>query len=106
MLSCISVLCSDTLSLCCGTQWVLKFIQMSPSVGGNVPQHLLPYESELGLNVTQESLILHVFHMDKRPSIPQHWGLLPQVFLHRCFSLKYIYIYFFFAMKINVLDSS
>ncbi|TKS70627.1 Bone morphogenetic protein receptor type-2 [Collichthys lucidus] len=46
--------------------------------GGNVPQHLLPYESELGLNVTQESLILHVFHMDKRPSIPQHWGLLPQ----------------------------
>ncbi|KAM9361310.1 bone morphogenetic protein receptor type-2-like [Symphorus nematophorus] len=46
--------------------------------GGVVPQHLLPYESELGANVTLESLILYVFRMDKRPSIPQHWRLLPQ----------------------------
>ena len=53
---------------------------MPPSVGGVVPQHLLPYESELGANVTLESLILYVFRMDKRPSIPQHWRLLPQVF--------------------------
>ncbi|XP_034725694.1 anti-Muellerian hormone type-2 receptor-like [Etheostoma cragini] len=46
--------------------------------GGIAPQHLLPYESELGDNVTLESLIQHVFHMDKRPSIPKHWELLPQ----------------------------
>ncbi|XP_028443900.1 anti-Muellerian hormone type-2 receptor-like isoform X3 [Perca flavescens] len=46
--------------------------------GGIAPQHLLPYESELGANVTLESLVQHVFHMDKRPSIPNHWGTLPQ----------------------------
>ncbi|XP_039653578.1 anti-Muellerian hormone type-2 receptor-like isoform X2 [Perca fluviatilis] len=46
--------------------------------GGIAPQHLLPYESELGANVTLESLVQHVFHMDKRPSIPKHWETLPQ----------------------------
>ncbi|XP_070759231.1 anti-Muellerian hormone type-2 receptor-like [Enoplosus armatus] len=46
--------------------------------GGIVPQHLLPYESELGANVTLESLILYVFHLDKRPSIPKHWEPQPQ----------------------------
>uniref|UniRef100_A0A3Q3WFQ5 receptor protein serine/threonine kinase n=1 Tax=Mola mola TaxID=94237 RepID=A0A3Q3WFQ5_MOLML len=46
--------------------------------GSVVPQHLLPYESELGANVTKESLILHVCHMDNRPSIPQHWEQLSQ----------------------------
>ncbi|XP_045931268.1 bone morphogenetic protein receptor type-2-like isoform X1 [Micropterus dolomieu] len=46
--------------------------------GGTVPPHLLPYESELGANVTLESLILYVFHMDKRPAIPKQWELLPQ----------------------------
>ncbi|XP_070706208.1 bone morphogenetic protein receptor type-2-like [Pempheris klunzingeri] len=46
--------------------------------GGIVPQHLLPYESELGDNMTLENLILHVFHMDKRPSIPEQWKRLPQ----------------------------
>nr|XP_046239215.1 anti-Muellerian hormone type-2 receptor-like isoform X2 [Scatophagus argus] len=46
--------------------------------GGIVPQHQLPYKSELGANVTKERLILYVCHMDKRPSIPQHWKLLPQ----------------------------
>ncbi|XP_040891042.1 anti-Muellerian hormone type-2 receptor-like [Toxotes jaculatrix] len=45
--------------------------------GSVVPQHLLPYEAELG-NVTLESLITYVFNMDKRPSIPKHWKLLPQ----------------------------
>lgn len=55
---------------------------MSPSVGGIAPPHLLPYESELGASVTQESLILYVCHMDERPSIPPHWEMLPQVFLH------------------------
>ncbi|XP_047458654.1 anti-Muellerian hormone type-2 receptor-like isoform X2 [Mugil cephalus] len=43
-----------------------------------VPQHLLPYELELGTSVTLDSLILFVSHMDKRPSIPEHWELLPQ----------------------------
>ncbi|XP_071349678.1 bone morphogenetic protein receptor type-2-like isoform X2 [Trachinotus anak] len=46
--------------------------------GRIAPQHLLPYESELGGNVTLESLITYVSNMDKRPSIPKHWGLLPQ----------------------------
>nr|CBN80846.1 Mullerian inhibiting substance type II receptor [Dicentrarchus labrax] len=48
--------------------------------GGVVPKHLLPYEYELGANVTLESLIQYVLHMDKRPSIPKHWELLPQGF--------------------------
>lgn len=52
---------------------------MSPSIGVIVPQHLLPYESELGASVAMESLILYVCHMDKRPSIPQQWKLLWQV---------------------------
>nr|XP_020445009.1 anti-Muellerian hormone type-2 receptor isoform X2 [Monopterus albus] len=46
--------------------------------GGVVPQHLLPYEYELGANVTLESLIQFVFHMEMRPSLPVHWKLLPQ----------------------------
>ncbi|XP_054473773.1 anti-Muellerian hormone type-2 receptor-like isoform X1 [Anoplopoma fimbria] len=46
--------------------------------GGVAPQHLLPYESELGANATRDSLIQYVFHLDKRPSIPKHWELLPQ----------------------------
>lgn len=53
------------------------------SIGNIVPKHLLPYESELGANVTTETLIPYVCHMDKRPSIPQHWKLLSQVFLHQ-----------------------
>ncbi|XP_035517801.1 anti-Muellerian hormone type-2 receptor-like [Morone saxatilis] len=48
--------------------------------GGAVPKHLLPYEYELGANVTLESIIQYVLHMDKRPSIPKHWELLPQGF--------------------------
>lgn len=52
---------------------------MSPSIGAIVPQHLLPYESEMGASVAMESLILYVCHMDKRPSIPQQWKLLLQV---------------------------
>ncbi|KAK5872223.1 hypothetical protein PBY51_012943 [Eleginops maclovinus] len=46
--------------------------------GGIAPQHQLPYELELGANGTLESLIQYVFHMDKRPSIPEHWERLPQ----------------------------
>ncbi|XP_040014748.1 bone morphogenetic protein receptor type-2-like isoform X2 [Xiphias gladius] len=46
--------------------------------GSIVPQHLLPYESELEGNVTLESLIMYMFKKDKRPSIPKHWELLPQ----------------------------
>uniref|UniRef100_A0AAX7TD76 receptor protein serine/threonine kinase n=1 Tax=Astatotilapia calliptera TaxID=8154 RepID=A0AAX7TD76_ASTCA len=46
--------------------------------GGAAPQHLLPYELELGSNVTLESLMLYVSYMDKRPCIPEHWELLPQ----------------------------
>lgn len=68
-----SVHCLDTLYLCCGTEG------MSPS--GVVPKRLLPYESELGASVTKESLVLYVCHMEKRPVIPQHWQLLPQVLL-------------------------
>ncbi|XP_059184454.1 anti-Muellerian hormone type-2 receptor-like [Centropristis striata] len=49
--------------------------------GGIAPQHLLPYESELGANVTLESLVQFVFHLDMRPSVPKHWELLPQGFV-------------------------
>lgn len=57
-------------------------MRMSPSAGGVAPQHLLPYESELGV-VTLDSLIQFVCHMDERPAVPRHWELLPQVFLQR-----------------------
>lgn len=50
-----------------------------PSVDG-IPPHLLPYESELGPSVTLEDLIEFVFNMQKRPTIPNHWKWLPQVF--------------------------
>ncbi|XP_041634753.1 bone morphogenetic protein receptor type-2-like isoform X2 [Cheilinus undulatus] len=46
--------------------------------GTIVPQRLLPYQSELGVKVTLENLIVHVCYMDQRPSIPKHWKLLPQ----------------------------
>ncbi|XP_017270513.1 bone morphogenetic protein receptor type-2 isoform X2 [Kryptolebias marmoratus] len=46
--------------------------------GGVAPQHLLPYELELEANVTVERLLLYVSEMDKRPSIPDYWGALPQ----------------------------
>lgn len=52
---------------------------MSPSADGDVPQHLLPYERELGAHMTRESLTVHVSHMEKRPSIPEHWQQLSQV---------------------------
>lgn len=29
--------------------------------------------------------MLYVSYMDKRPCVPEHWELLPQVFLHRSF---------------------
>uniref|UniRef100_A0A8D3D210 receptor protein serine/threonine kinase n=1 Tax=Scophthalmus maximus TaxID=52904 RepID=A0A8D3D210_SCOMX len=45
---------------------------------GVVPLHLLPYESELGDSVTLKSLVMYVFDMDKRPSVPKHWERLPQ----------------------------
>ncbi|XP_077430541.1 anti-Muellerian hormone type-2 receptor-like isoform X2 [Vanacampus margaritifer] len=46
--------------------------------GGAVPQHLLPYERELGGSMTRESLTIHVTLMEKRPSIPEHWQQLRQ----------------------------
>ncbi|XP_061688734.1 anti-Muellerian hormone type-2 receptor-like isoform X2 [Syngnathoides biaculeatus] len=45
---------------------------------GGVPQHLLPYEAELGGLLTWESLTIHVSHKEVRPSIPDHWQLLKQ----------------------------
>lgn len=55
---------------------------MSPSAGRIAPQHLMPYESELGVSMTLENLTWYVFHLEKRPSIPDNWELLPQVFFH------------------------
>ncbi|XP_027861839.1 bone morphogenetic protein receptor type-2-like isoform X2 [Xiphophorus couchianus] len=46
--------------------------------GGAVPEHLLPYELELDADVTLERLILFVSEMDRRPSIPGNWEMLPQ----------------------------
>lgn len=48
--------------------------------GRVAPRHQLPYESELGAIVSTDSLMLHVCEMDMRPSIPQHWEVLSQVF--------------------------
>lgn len=64
-------------------------MQMSPSAGGVAPQHLLPYEFELGANPTWDSLIQYVFQLEQRPAIPEHWDLLPQVFLLQCFLHEY-----------------
>lgn len=50
--------------------------------GRVAPQHQLPYEFELGASVSTETLILHVCDMGMRPSIPQHWEVLSQVFLN------------------------
>ncbi|XP_047227289.1 bone morphogenetic protein receptor type-2-like isoform X6 [Girardinichthys multiradiatus] len=46
--------------------------------GAAVPQHFLPYQLELEANVTMERLILYVSEMDRRPSIPENWDMLPQ----------------------------
>lgn len=73
---------------------MLKCMQMSPSAGGVAPQHLLPYELELGADVTLESLIQYVFHMEKRPSIPKDWALLPQVFSHSATHRKMLFSVF------------
>ncbi|XP_061793689.1 activin receptor type-2A-like isoform X2 [Nerophis lumbriciformis] len=45
---------------------------------GAPPQHLLPYEQELGAGLTWESLTVHVSHMERRPSVPEHWQMLRQ----------------------------
>ncbi|XP_029951087.1 anti-Muellerian hormone type-2 receptor-like [Salarias fasciatus] len=45
---------------------------------GVAPGHLLPYELELGATVSLETLVQHVSYMDRRPSVPEHWALLPQ----------------------------
>lgn len=81
----------------------IKLTQMSPSAGSIAPQHLLPYESELGADVSLESLIVFVSEMDKRPSIPKHWELLPQVFSHRCFLLIVLAQEQWSAESLNVL---
>lgn len=60
----------------------LTVTQMSPSAGGTVPSHRLPYETELGDAVSLEQLIQFVFKMQERPSIPKQWERLPQVFLN------------------------
>lgn len=55
------------------------WMRCSDLFGGEmVPQHLLPYEQELGPRVTVESLVQYVFYMDKRPAIPKLWGVQPQ----------------------------
>ncbi|XP_061749557.1 bone morphogenetic protein receptor type-2-like [Nerophis ophidion] len=46
--------------------------------GDAAPQHLLPYEQELGARLTWESLTVHVAHMERRPSVPEHWQMLRQ----------------------------
>lgn len=53
------------------------------SVGNVAPEHLLPYESELGATVTMDRLIVHVCDMEMRPSIPRDWEQLAQVSSHR-----------------------
>uniref|UniRef100_A0A8C5GRF3 receptor protein serine/threonine kinase n=1 Tax=Gouania willdenowi TaxID=441366 RepID=A0A8C5GRF3_GOUWI len=44
----------------------------------DVPQHLLPFELELGPNPSWEHLIHHVCFMNQRPSIPPPWDVLPE----------------------------
>ncbi|XP_053723122.1 anti-Muellerian hormone type-2 receptor-like [Synchiropus splendidus] len=52
--------------------------------GGEVPVHVVPYESELGPNMTVEQLTWHVLHQEQRPSIPQHWGSDMRALLMEC----------------------
>ncbi|KAM9813235.1 anti-Muellerian hormone type-2 receptor-like [Neosynchiropus ocellatus] len=42
--------------------------------GDEVPLHVVPYESELGANMTVEQLTWHVLYQEQRPLIPQQWG--------------------------------
>lgn len=45
-----------------------------------VPQHVVPYEAELGACPSLESLLLHVAERKQRPPIPVHWPVALQGF--------------------------
>nr|BBP93678.1 anti-Muellerian hormone type II receptor [Plecoglossus altivelis] len=47
-------------------------------VGSAVPEHALPYETELGAGPSLELLSLHVAERRQRPGIPPHWEQAPQ----------------------------
>ncbi|CAL8340128.1 unnamed protein product [Merluccius merluccius] len=49
-----------------------------------VPEHCLPYETELGSSVTLDQLLVHVSQMSKRPSIPKHWEWETQELVTDC----------------------
>ncbi|XP_034023451.1 bone morphogenetic protein receptor type-2-like [Thalassophryne amazonica] len=44
---------------------------------GDVPEHRLPYEFELGAKLKFETLLVYVAHLENRPSIPEHWEHIP-----------------------------
>ncbi|XP_067099630.1 bone morphogenetic protein receptor type-2-like [Osmerus mordax] len=48
--------------------------------GSAVPEHALPYETELGVCPSLELLCLHVAERRQRPAIPKHWEQAFQVF--------------------------
>lgn len=79
---------------CCaaGRTFPPVFVFLILFTGGDAPRHQLPYESELGANVSIESLILRVCHMGMRPSIPQHWEALSQV-ARNIISMQFMFCY-------------
>lgn len=80
---------------CCaaGRTFPPVFVFLILFTGGDAPpRHQLPYESELGANVSIESLISRVCHMGMRPYIPQHWEALSQVVLN-IISMQFMFCY-------------
>lgn len=56
-----------------------KDVGMAPSAGGLVPEHCLPYATELGPSVTLDALQHQVSQQNMRPSIPKRWELETRV---------------------------
>lgn len=80
--------CSNRLQV----EFISESVQTLSSIGGAVPEHLLPYELELDADVTLERLILFVSEMDRRPSIPGNWEMLPQVLTETLLSLMAVWL--------------
>ncbi|XP_027015429.2 anti-Muellerian hormone type-2 receptor isoform X2 [Tachysurus fulvidraco] len=69
--------------------WEMLMLCSDLSTSSPVPEHVLPYETELGRNPSLEALLTFVSEKRKRPIIPHLWarvsqGLLLQELLEDC----------------------